>query len=657
MRSKIFSYNRSLVMQNVRNVGWIGIVHLLLLFAAIPLRMLMIYTSQKNGYSPVIRNVFELSNAFQGLIAFTVPVLLAIFLFRYLQTKRSVDYMHSLPLRRETLFWQQMLFGVFMLVIPVIVTVLITALLCPLPIENMHISAGDLVWWTGEMLLMELFVFSASVLVGMLTGISVLQGVFAYILFLFPAGISVLILMNMRYMLSGFSADYYLSANLGRIVPFIRFVELVDKPLAAFEMVRYALAVVVCCVLSIWLYKRRHSEAAGQAIAFPVLQPVFSFGVTFCFMLVGGLYFGETQRSIGWILFGYVAFSLVGFFIASAIIEKTWRIFHRWKEYAIFIVAIMVVGSFTRFDITGYEKRQPELADIKRVYFGESVYQFERQAEENYISYVQSDQFLQTTQNIKNVYAFHRQLIEDRPTPFAFGENIRPVVIGYVLKNGEKMVRTYSIPIDEYKPFYEAIMESMEYKHNYYSLLQDNVSPIRQITLRTETKTVQIADPKQIESFLAVLKTELKEEPFTEMISPIDEWGTIELLQSDGGQMQLSWKKSYARIDAWLKQHGLLSKARVTADDVAYAIVVKNDARTPLYDLVENPKFVKELETRTDVLRITDKRQLDECLQKASSYETKSRYIIAFYRTAHSEPEWHVMDEETLPSFIRKQLP
>lgn len=62
-------------------------------------------------------------------------------------------------------------------------------------------------------------------------------------------------------------------------------------------------------------------------------------------------------------------------------------------------------------------------------------------------------------------------------------------------------------------------------------------------------------------------------------------------------------------------------------------------------------------ETRTDVLRITDKRQLDECLQKASSYETKSRYIIAFYRTAHSEPEWHVMDEETLPSFIRKQLP
>jgi len=656
MPSKIFSYNRSLVVQNVRNVGWIGIVHLLLLLAAVPLRMLMIYTN-KYDYSPVVRNVFELSSAFQGMIAFTVPVLLAIFLFRYMQTKRSADYMHSLPLRRETLFWQQMLFGVLMLVLPVIATTLITALLCQLSIENMHISAANLVRWTGEVLLMELFVFSASVLVGMLTGISVLQGAFAYILFLFPAGISVLMLMNMRYMLSGFSADYYLSSNLERIVPFIRFVEMVDKPLAAFEMARYALATVVCCLLSIWLYKRRHSEAASQAIAFAALQPLFSFGVTFCFMLVGGLYFGETQRSLGWILFGYVAFSLVGFFIASAIIEKTWRIFHRWKEYAIFIVAIIVIGSLVRVDITGYEKRQPALSDIQRVYFGESVYQFERQAKEKYISYVQSDQFLQTTQNIKNVYAFHRQLIEDRPTPFAFGENIRPVVIGYVLKNGEKMVRTYSISIDEYKPFYEAIMESMEYKHNYYFLLQDNVSPIRQITIRTEAKTVQIADPKQIESFIAVLKTELKEEPFTEMISPIDEWGTIELLQSDGDQMQLSWKKSYARIDAWLKQHGLLSKVRVTADDVAYAIVVKNDARTPLYDLVENPAFVKELETRTDVLRITDKKQLEECLQKASSYETESRYIIAFYRTAHSEPEWHVLNEEALPSFIHEQLP
>ncbi|ANB61783.1 DUF6449 domain-containing protein [Anoxybacteroides amylolyticum] len=657
MPSKIFSYNRSLFVQNVRNIGWIGIVHLLLLFAAIPLRILMIYTNQKRDYSPVFHNVFEFSNVFQGMIAFTVPVLLAIFLFRYMQMKRSADYMHSLPLRRETLFFQQMTFGALMLVIPVLATVLLTALLCQLPLENMHISAADLVRWTAEMLLMELFVFSASVWVGMFTGISVLQGAFAYILFLFPAGISVLILMNMRYVLSGFAADYYLSANLERIVPFFRFVELADKPLASFEMARYALAIVVCYLLSIWLYKQRHSEAAGQAIAFPVLQPVFSFGVTFCFMLVGGLYFGETQRSLGWILFGYVTFSLVGFFIASAIIEKTWRIFHRWKEYAVFIVAIVVIGSLVRFDITGYEKRQPALSDIQRVYFGESVYQFERQTEKQYISYVQSDQFLQTTQNIKNVYAFHRQLIEDRPTSFAFGENTRQVVIGYVLKNGEKMVRMYSIPINEYKPFYEAIMESREYKHNYYLLLQDNVSPIRQITLRAEEKTVQIADPKQIESFIAVLKTELKEEPFTEMISPTNDWGTIELLQGDGDQMQLSWKKSYARIDAWLKQHDLLSKARITADDIQYAIVVKNDARTPLYNLVENPTFVKELETRTDVLRITDKKQLEECLQKASSYKTESRYIIAFYRTAHAEPEWHVIDEEALPSFIREQLP
>lgn len=662
MPSKILSYNRSIFVQNLRNVGWIGIVHLLVLLAVIPLRIVMAYTNRKWNYSPNWNNVFEISHVFQGMVVFTIPVLLAIFLFRYMQVKRSADYMHSLPLRRESLFFQHMVFGILMLIVPIAFTALLTAVLCNmLPLDNILFSTADVIRWTAEMFLMELFVFSASVWVGMFTGISVLQGAFAYILFLFPAGISVLVLMNMKYLLSGFAADYYLSANLERIVPFFRFIELAQRSLTIQEIISYAAFIVLCCGLSIWLYKKRHSEAANQALAFSVLQPVFLFGVAFCFMLLGGLYFGETQRSIGWILFGYVAFSLIGFYVAEAIIEKTWRVFHKWKGYVAFVAVMLIVGGLLHLDVTGYEKRQPALGDIQRVYFGESVYGFEQQDKRGYVAYVQPDQFLQTKSNIKNVYLFHRQLIEDRPMMVVPSTDTRQVVIGYELKNGEKLIRTYSIPFQPYKHFYQSIMESTEYKKNYYLLLHDRgVSPIRQVTIRTRypfEKTVVIADPKQIEAFVSVLKTELERETVDEMMGPTNEWGSIELLQSDGDQIQLSWKKSYSRLEIWLNQQGLLSKARVTADDIQYAIIVKNEERKPLHELTSDSQFQQQLPTRTDVLRITDKKQLEECLQKTTPSKDTSLYIIAFYRTDQSAPAWSVFEENHLPSFIRNQLP
>ncbi|SFA43561.1 ABC-2 type transport system permease protein [Parageobacillus thermantarcticus] len=571
MPSKILSFNRGLFVQNLRSVSWIGIVHFLLWFAAIPLQLLMAYSQKEDGGIYLEwESLYSISATFQAMIAFTLPVLLATLLFRYMQGKQSVDFMHSLPVQRAELFCQQTVFGVMLIVMPIALISLLTAV-CHYGLSfPMSLTFGDIIRWTWETTVMELFVFAASIFVGMMTGMSTLQVVFTYILLLFPAGITILVLANISFLLVGFPFEYYLSDNLEKIIPFLRYINLEATSLTVGELLAYLLLTILFLIFAIWLYQKRPSEAATQALAFPVLRPIFKYGVTFCTMLLGGLYFGVTQNQFAWILFGYIAFSLLGFFIAEMIIEKTWRVFYKWKGYVYFAAAMIVIGVLIHFDVTGYEKRLPALENIRQVYFGSSVYDFVENHKRPYVPFEQENQFLKEKENIRAVYAFHQQLVKDQPKPSRFTEQ-RQVVIGYVLKDGKRMIRQYNVPSDLYFSYYKPILESKEYKKNYYLLLRDQgYSPIRQVTFHhpeTGERTLTIIEPKQIDSFVEALKADLLEEPASAMFDSSKVWkGDIEFLQSDGDTFILSWKKTYTHVEKWLNDHQLLEKARGDAE-------------------------------------------------------------------------------------------
>ncbi len=48
--------------------------------------------------------------------------------------------------------------------------------------------------------------------------------------------------------------------------------------------------------------QKRHIEMATDAIVFRPLRPVFTYGFTFCVMLVGGAYFGQMQQKMSWVI-------------------------------------------------------------------------------------------------------------------------------------------------------------------------------------------------------------------------------------------------------------------------------------------------------------------------------------------------------------------
>jgi ABC-2 type transport system permease protein len=620
MLSKISFFNRGIFIQSIRNVGWIAIIYFLGLLFALPIHILMMYIDE-NWFSYYhSKHLFAVSSGIQFLLMFIIPILLAVFLFRYMQVKLSADYIHSLPLKRESLFHQHVFVGASIIIVPVVAIAIIIALLQPAFSIDLF-SMKQIIEWTLWTIIIDLFFYFGTVFVGMFTGMSVLQGIFAYILFLFPAGMIVLFTLNLKYFLYGFAYDYYLSQKLENLVPFIRVTQLISRPFQPLEMSIYIVLIVVFYGVSIWLYKKRHIEAATDAIAFRSLQPVFKYGFTFCVMLVGGLYFGEMQGDIRWTIFGYIFASLIGYFIAEMILEKTWRVFARWKGYVGYSLVIIAIGLLLKADITGYEKRIPSLADIERAYFGDSIYYFENNEEG-------ISPFFYQKENIENIYLFHQQLIKDWPKVSFQNDDrdLRNVVIGYDLKNGKRIVRSYTVPVEPYKNFYAAIVESKEYKQNYYPLLRvHRFDDVLQVSISSSGKMVQLRDRKQIDSFLATVQQELENETFESLIYLGDQWGDIEVLWTDNKRMNIPWKKSYDRLDSWLKENHLLDKARMTAKDIRYAIVFKNKEKIPVYEW-QKEMIVQE----GNGWKITDKAQIEQCL-RASSWEENADYIVAFF--------------------------
>lgn len=668
MPSKTSSFNRGIWRQNVRNVGWIGLVYFLCLTFALPLQLLMMYSNKERMFNYEPKGLFHIMGEFQILLVFILPVLLAVFLFRYMQVKLSTDYIHSLPIRRETLYHQQALLGSLLLVVPVLLTGVILWLLHGALDLSQFYSKSEIGQWMLVTCLWNLFVFFAGVFVAVFTGMSVLQGALTYILLILPASLIIMTFMNTKYFLFGFAVDYYSNQQIERLIPFVRAFEMTNRPLTGTEWAVYGFLIVLFYTLSLIVYKKRHIEAATQAIAFRPLQPVFQYGVTFCAMLVGGMYYGETQGDFGWILFGMVSASLIGYFVARMILQKTWRVFSQWKGYMFFALTMLIAGLLLQMDITGYEKRQPELADIKRVYFSDSLYPltdaYQKEKEEQlargeFNTMDEEEYYFQDPKNIQYIYELHQQIIKEQPER-VHPRDTRSVAIGYELNNGRKIVRYYDIPFEPYKPLYKPIVESNEFKENHYSLLREGAKNevIDKITIQPDGPTGKravITDPKKIKEFTSIVKEELKSETAEQIFDDSSSWAYIEFLYSNNKQMNVPWKKSYRKVEEWLKQNKLLEQARVMPEDLAYAVVIKNEEGKERYEYMHSNEVEQNFKDREDGMRIKDKKQLEQALL-AAKHEELGTYVIAFYFMGNPYPEFQVFDEKSVPDFIKQHF-
>jgi len=656
MRLRTFSFNRGLWIQNLRNFGWIGIIHLVALLLVLPLHALMLYSNRLTEDMIQWENIFQISWELQLVIIFTIPTLLSVFSFRYMQDKLTSDFIHSLPIRRESLFHQQLLFGICMLAIPVLIVSLVFWIVhYSLGLERFF-AAGEIGSWVGYTLLFELFVFLVGVFVGTQTGMSTLQAILLYILLILPTGFSILILENLDYFVFGFSADYYIHRYVTEnLIPFIHATELDYRAFQTIEIIIYIVLTIVFYLLAWRAYVRRDVEVASQAVAFKVMRPIFKYSVAVCATLIGGFVYGQFQNSFTWTVFGYLIGSFIGYHVAEMILEKTWRVFHKWRGYITYLAIMVVVGTIIKFDITGFENRKPHLEDIKSVYFGEFLIddQEEISPDRPYGS-VEKGVIYESKSTVKKLYLFHQQIISDKEKLEKRLADTRQVVFRYELKNGKRLVRQYRIPEEMYQQFFNELFQSNSFKHEFYPIFQKEAeASLERISISSHThkgdRTTVIGEAVQREAFLAVLKQELLSETAEQAFDRRLPWGFITLQYDNGSELNILWKKSYSKIDKWLKENGF-TNARITAEDIDHAIIIWNTNRFPYHDALNYR------DGKNNVI-LKDKELIELSLTSSSQhYEEFPDYIVAYYFKGESQPYYEIFDEENVPQVIKERF-
>lgn len=454
MRSKISFFDKGLCLNYIRRYWplWLAWLAMLMLLLPASLPGMLAERDQWYAIENVNRHLLQSGEDLARFSAFAViPVVLA--MYSHLYNSRGCSMINSLPVRRETVFLTGFFTGLVPMLLSVVITAAVTALML---MGEPQIELSHLRCYLGAGLLSITAFYGIAVFCAMLTGSAAV----------FPA---VYLLLNVAPMLAEGAVksvinQFVYGFNYGGLIfrkasPIAEIstasmIASETHPVAldaAGKQIRYVteysfegmgLLAVYCVVglllalFALRLYKRRAMESVGDVVAIPVLRPIFkyalSFGVAFCFaaLVFTGLFERLTRGTAEavTVLVLLLVGAFLGYFAAEMLLQKTLRVFRgRWKGYIAVAVLLIAFVAVWETDMTGYERRVPDVEDIERVtlhYSGETE--------------------LKESENLALTTELHRQIISRK----AENENAdlsENVNICYTLKNGREINRSYSM--------------------------------------------------------------------------------------------------------------------------------------------------------------------------------------------------------------------
>ena len=651
MPSKISSYNKELVKQIGRSAGWISVVYFLGLLIALPIRILMMYSDKQNLPITKADSLFQYNFTLQMPLLITVPVLMAIFLFRYLHVKKATDLMHSLPLKREKLFHHYALSGITLLVLPVIVIAIILLFTQTGMDLGNYFRKVDILYWAGTTILINLILYTVSVMVAVMTGMSVVHLVLTYALLFFPVGITVLVFFNLNILLYGFPSDVFLAMQLEKMSPLTYATVLQGRPFTWSVAVVYGGIALILYWLSLYFYRKRKVEAASEAIAFANMREIFKYGVTFSLMLVGGAYFYQVSfSSLGWAIFGYVIAAAAGYFLAEMVLQKNWRVFGKVKGLAIYLLVFILVTVAVK-SMGFYENRIPSQTDVKNVLLGNNPSMF--QTSSGFNGGIYRPLSMKSQVSIEAVRKLQQQIVANQKINQRNENRREDFMIKYELNDGSTMLREYRVDKRLYADTFKTIYETADYKRStneIFQIKQNEVQSISILANSPDERKVIVYEPQEVKQVIDLLKADILAESYADSEYYKGRGSSIVIDLGKNRQVSLEFKPTYRQLTKWLEEKNLLEKAKVTADDLDHMVVVKNHFGKQF----DPNTMIKKAENEANKLNLTDKGQLSEALQQASLL--RGEYVALFYYKQNKYPELFYFDQEHAPNFVKKAL-
>lgn len=618
-----------------------------------------------------------------GALAFMLTmaaVVLAASGFAYLHSKKKTDFYHSLPIRREMLYAVTCLNGFLYMAVAYIGFLTIAAVM--IRAKGVPFDWGSLYLASVEHLCFFALVYMTAIMAMLLTGNLVVGLLGTGVLFSWGPVICMTISAYFsEYFTTFYGDDSFLLALSERTSPVAWYVEACMSSQPGRMALGALIMAAVLFVLGMLLYRRRPSEAAGHAMAFPITEPIIRFLIVVPSSLLLGAMFHSMMYEDGWTVFGLVC----GLLLMSCIIEIIYHfdfrsLFAHKRQLLVSAVFVGVVFVIFRFDLFGYDRYLP--ATEKLASGGIYCDLLDPEATSQYHSTVEytegwygvtfdampsstlagkmqisDDQELEllhtiAAQGVHDAAEARDRFLRGHGRYYEVEEGdtaFHNVTIAWHLRNGRTVYRSYLVNVSGVRAALEAVYDLDAYKTAMYPVLSLTADDVAGINYKEEDECSHVklsgADTKA--ALLAAYQEELKalssetrtrEMPIAEIQFKTNEnQALIQKLRDEGGNYTLfnhyyyypiypSFTKTIALLRACgIEVGGMVTPEKTASITLSYQGVAVSKDEMAAADTALGQRQRKYLSAdRRAMLTVTDPEQIQEILAASTSCSVTS---------------------------------
>lgn len=332
-----------------------------------------------------LSDLISMDNIAVKMVIGVLAIICGVAMFRYLHSRQQVDFYHSLPIRRSTLFFTNYFSGLALVLPMYLISLLLTAIV---------VSAGGYAKAMDGIaagitvnLVFYLAVYTLTVLCTILCGNLIVTGLLLLWSFFSIPAIMALVSGIMGTFYNTYHTPSQLSFLLwSRLSLPIQYASMMtslqeygyspflgDKtePVSfSLLLFGYVIAAIVLAVIAYLTFRFRKSERSGCAIAFQGLKVPLKFWCVTILALTAGLLFHEVGDYTGyaWMYFGF----LFGGILTHCLMEMIYAfdfkaVFSHIKSFVIYAIVFILVMLGVRFDVTQFDKYLPNADQIASV--------------------------------------------------------------------------------------------------------------------------------------------------------------------------------------------------------------------------------------------------------------------------------------------------
>ncbi len=473
-------------------------------FFAFPVAVSMMSRSLMNREDMLerITQWFMFENSLVVVLVIAASVICGMGSFGYLNSKSRVDFYHSLPVKRETLYLVNYIAGIIIFALPYAVMLVAGAVVAVLQGNATALLGKEAVVAYLLNMIYYTLMYSVVIIAVMMTGNRIIAYLGAmFFNFVVPSAATIV----MGYFPTFFETwPYRYNGGMEIFQHFSPIIEYITRTggyrwlgMPAAALIVTVLVTAAAAVLGGILYLKRPSEAAGRAMVFEITKPVIRIITVMISTLSFGLFLWSIDYSIGWAVFGI----LCGGIIAHCVIEIIYhfefkKLFSHKGQLAGCLIVSFAFFCVFRFDWFGYDSYRPKASQISNAAItapfvtewtsygemmddGDGYYYWNAVNESEYIFENMTDADKNVILELAEVGVLNAR--ESRNSHYQYGDTVR---VCYTLNSGRKVYRNYSMTYDEMRDALAKLYLRPEFKKGIYPLMTLDISDIAEIRYR-----------------------------------------------------------------------------------------------------------------------------------------------------------------------------